>query len=493
MFLFKIKNPFKNIYCISLADSTKRRKHIVEELDQYNIKNYEFVDAVNQDNVMVENAYSQGTVKLFPPCFRCGKNECDCDNNVLIPTQVATFFSHMKVWKSIAEQPNDLYLVIEDDIKFNDYYKSIKYFVHWKIHRLFSKNKKNPFLLRLGWAYNHEHIKQNIKFEKGLVKMSNPMYAINPEMAKKLLEHFKQIDTTVDIYLHKNIAKQYNNYTLFPPLAYELSWSKGAMESLVRPRAKRIEHLEKMKDENAKKELKKYDEHIDRAINRKLLAIGHPRTGSGYTSALLKAYGLDIGHEKMGEDGIVSWMFTVYDLHNPFFLNKYAKSRYYVSFENIIMFVRDPLTAIPSIMRENSSSKVSYDFRVKHILRETNIDLKQFDNDLERAIETYYLWSKMAIENNNPHLMIRVEYDDAVLFDFLNQRGIKVSKNLEKIPEKNVNKDKPYKGKIVDKPFIAEKDWLDLDIELKSKVNELCSLLNYESIFDSDLNKLKRV
>jgi len=492
MFLSKIKNPFKSIYCISLANSTKRRKHIIEELDQYNIKNYEFINAVNQNNVMVENAYSQGTVKLFPPCFRCGKKECDCENNVLIPTQVATFFSHMEAWGEISKQENDLYLIIEDDIKFNDYYRSIKYLLHWKIHRLFSKNKKNPFLLRMGWAHNQDHTKQNIKFEKGLVKMSNPMYAINPEMAKKLLKYFKQIDTTVDIYLHKNIATQFDNYTVFPPLAYELSWSTGDMESLIRPRSKRLAYLENKKDEMAKKELKEYDEHIDRAIHRKLLAIGHPRTGSGYTSALLKAYGIDAGHEKMGEDGIVSWMFTVYDLNNPFALNKYAKSRYYTSFDNIIMFTRDPLTAIPSIIRENNAAETSYEFRRKHILKETNIDLNKFENDLEKAIENYYLWSKMAIEKNKPSLIVRVEYDDEVLFNFLKKQEIEVNKNLEMMPEKNINANKAYKGKTVEKPLVSEENWLNLDKKLKLQLNELCSLLNYTPLFNTNLTKLNR-
>ena len=37
-------------------------------------------------------------------------------------------------------------------------------------------------------------------------------------------------------------------------------------------------------------ELEQYTTHIDRTLNRKLLVVGHPRTGSAYTSELLKAY-----------------------------------------------------------------------------------------------------------------------------------------------------------------------------------------------------------
>ncbi len=492
MLISKIKFPFLKTYCISLADSDNRRKHIIKELSRHNIKKFQFIDAIDKNNEIVENAYRNSVVALFPPCFRCGKAICNCDNNVLIPTQVATFFSHMKTWEKIAEQENGLYLIIEDDIKFNPYYKYLKYLINWKINSLFSKYLEKPFLLRLGWAHNEEHTLQKIIFKQNNVKMSNPMYAINPAMAKKLLENFQQIDTTVDIYIHKNIGTKYNNFTLYPPLAYELSWSTGDMESLIRPRTKRIEYLKNGKNEAATKELEKYDEHIDKAINRNLLAIGHPRTGSGYTSAILKAYGLDIGHERMGKDGIVSWMFTVYDLNNPFYLNKYAKSRYYASFENIIMFARDPFTAIPSIMRENSAAETSFEFRRKHILRETNINLIQFDNDLERAIENYYLWSKMAIENNKPSLIVRVEYDDEILFDFLTQQGLNVIKNPGKMPDKNINSNKAYKGKIIEKPLVSNSDWLNLNIKLKLKLNDICILLNYEAMFDSDLIKLKR-
>ncbi len=492
MFISKIKFPFAKTYCISLSNSTNRRKHIIKELSKHNIKNLQLIDAIDKDNGIVENAYSSGTVVLFPPCFRCGNTKCECDNNVLIPTQVATFFSHMQVWEEVAKQENGLYLIIEDDIKFNPYYKYLKYLIHGKISSLFSKYSEKPFLLRLGWAHNEEHTFQKIIFRQNNVKMSNPMYAVNPIMAKKLLENFKQIDTTVDIYLHKNIGIKYNNFTLYPPLAYELSWSTGDMESLIRPRTQRIAYLENQNNDTAKEELKKYDEHIDRAVNKNLLAVGHPRTGSGYTSALLKAYGLDIGHEEMGKDGIASWMFTVYDLHNPFYLNKYAKSRYFASFENIIMFARDPFTAIPSIMRENSAAEASYEFRRKHILRETNIDLSQIDNDLEKAIENYYLWSKIAIDKNKPALIVRVEYDDDILFDFLHKKGFELSMNKEEMPRKDINSNKAYKGKIIEKPLVGKEDWLNLNEEMKQKVNELCKFLGYEPLFTDELTEINR-
>ena len=484
--------PFNFVYCVSLSNSVARRKHIEEELNKHNINNYEFVDATGKNDHVVEEAYQNGMVKLFPSCFRCGRNVCECDNNVLIPTQVATFFSHMRGWEIIAKKTAGFFLIIEDDIKFNWYYRLLRPFVYIRINRYAKKCLGKPLLIRLAWAHNEEHKLQKIKFVADLVKMSNPMYAINPEMARALLDEFKIIDTTVDVYAHKQIAPKYTNLTLLPPLAHELSYSFGAVESLVRPRSKRIKELEKQTDGSTKEELDGYDLHVDKAVTRKLLAIGHPRTGSGYLSQLLNSYGLNIDHEKMGDDGIVSWMFSVYDLNNPFSLNMYAVSKYYVSFEHTIMFARDPLTAIPSIMRENRSSDVSFEFRAKHILKNFQVDIREINNEFEQAIETYYLWSKLAIEINKPSLFVRVEQDEDVLLEFLKKNNFDVSIECEKKPGKDVNANKLYKGKAVNKPQLQYDDWLQLDDVWKKKVNELCAILNYKPIFDDSLSVINR-
>lgn len=39
-----------------------------------------------------------------------------------------------------------------------------------------------------------------------------------------------------------------------------------------------------------------------------LLITGHPRSGTGYMAALCQACGYDVGHERMGADGISSWL-----------------------------------------------------------------------------------------------------------------------------------------------------------------------------------------
>ena len=39
-----------------------------------------------------------------------------------------------------------------------------------------------------------------------------------------------------------------------------------------------------------------------------ILGLGHPRTGTGYTSALCRLWGLSIGHERLENDGRIGNM-----------------------------------------------------------------------------------------------------------------------------------------------------------------------------------------
>jgi GR25 family glycosyltransferase involved in LPS biosynthesis len=491
MILKKYTFPFTYAYCISLVHSVNRRQWIEGEFKKNKITDYEFIDAVNKDDQIVEDAYKYGLVKLFPPCFRCGKDVCNCDNNVLIKTQVATFLSHMQVWETIEKKKSGMYLIIEDDIKFNKYYRVMRLFFHKKINEFLYRRDNKPLLLRLAWANNEEHKLQKFKIIDGLVRMSNPMYSINPEMAKALLKDFRTINTTVDIYLHRDVGKKYDNYTVMPPLAYDLSYSHGAVESLIRPRSKRIEELLKRNDICSKEELSRYDNHVDKAIRRKLLIIGClPHAGSSYISTLLNTFGLDVDHEKMGADGIVSWMFAVHDLNNPYYFDKHAQARYFVSFENTIMFVHDPFTAIPIIMRENITSDVLNEFIEKHILKNYRVSINAIENKLERAIETYYLWSKLAIRNNKPDLIVRVEKDEDVLLEYLKNHNIKVGKG--NLSEKDIIKNPKLRKESIDEPLEVCGDWLELDSALKIRLNELCVMLKYSPIFNDSLSVVNR-
>lgn len=484
--------PFLDVYTLSLPRSAERRRHIATEFAAHGIERYQLVDAVDSDDPRVDTLYYQGKVRRYPPCFRCGQVECDCDNNVMIPAQVATFLTHRKVWAQIASRSDGLYLITEDDLKFNGHYTQAVSFLEATLQAEGLLQDAGPLLLRLGWALDDEHTAGPFKLLPDKIRMSNPAYAINPAMARELIRHSDRIDHTVDVFVHIDVASRWRNYTLFPPLAHELSYSKGEMSSLIRPRGKRLERLQDSDEAEHREELSGYEQHVDRAIRRRLLCIGHPRTGSGYVSALLKAYGIDAGHERMGEDGIVSWMFTVYDWHNPFWLNPYAKSRYTCDFEHVIMHVRDPWTAVPSIMRENAHAALSLDFRARHIRLRYGTDIAAIPSEFEKAVAGYCLWSRLALENNHPELVLRIEEDEKRLRDYLASIGFAMPSGALRLPSKDINSDKAYQGQRPAKPELDAMAWLGLDSHWKQALNSLCEQLGYPPIYSEDLQRLLR-
>ena len=488
-------HSFDKVLCLSLIFSENRRAHIRSLLATHEIENVSFFDAVPASDPLVNEHYQKGLVKSFPDCFRCGKLECgrdDC-NNTLIPAQVATFLSYLKLWRYISRKKLGAVLIIEDDIKLTataeHTCKSIinNDFLHQS--ELFTNE---PRLLRFGWGFCEDHQSQQAFSFASTIKMANPAHAINSEMAKFLIRKFKSIDTTVDIYQHRNCATEQNSSTAYPPIFYEMSWSTGEVDSLIHPKNVRLKYLEKenMSESAEYHEAKQgIQRHRQHTLHRKILAAGHPRCGSSYSSALLKAYGLDVSHEFMGVDGISSWMFAVYDDENPYALNKLASTRYFTHFDVQVQPVRDPRTAIPSIVTENKYSTESFEFRRQHIKIAFGVDISDFDREIEKAVASLVYWAKI-IAKQKPDLVFRIEDQAEDLFAFCQQQGLsnRLWDSIE-LPKKTINRGKPYKGTVHVNPTYSKIEYSRISGELFDQLNDYCELYGYK-LFDAALNGL---
>ncbi|NEO35141.1 MAG: hypothetical protein F6J90_01995 [Moorea sp. SIOASIH] len=139
-------------------------------------------------------------------------------------------------------------------------------------------------------------------------------------------------------------------------------------------------------------------------VKEKLFLItGHPRCGSGFMSNLFRQLGFDIGHEKLGQDGVSSWLMAVKDLNAPWGDNS---SSYYVKFNYLILYVRNPQDALPSILLENEVER-SLNFRRNYILRQLDFDINQFSHPLDKAI-AYFLGLNKIIELQKPDQVVKV-------------------------------------------------------------------------------------
>lgn len=114
-----------------------------------------------------------------------------------------------------------------------------------------------------------------------------------------------------------------------------------------------------------------------------ILITGHPRSGTAYMSALFSANGIDVGHEKMGRDGISTWMACVaepiegYPVECPDVSN--------VAFDKVIYVLRDPIQAISSIAFTEGATD---DFRAQYVTC--------YGSFLERAVLSYVGWIRLA-------------------------------------------------------------------------------------------------
>lgn len=174
-------------------------------------------------------------------------------------------------------------------------------------------------------------------------------------------------------------------------------------------RAKMIEnYLNVLKTIKEKNTVKQREEDKQ----SKILVVGHPRTGTGYTAKLLKSWGLDIGHEKMGENGISAWQLAVQHEKNPVYLNVNYEQ---FDWSSVIYCVRDPKFSIPSIVYTENNKKESLEYRQKYG------SFPIHTNPIINAIRSIVAWDKL-IKKIKVDCTYRIEDQDQLLFKFISSK-----------------------------------------------------------------------
>lgn len=143
----------------------------------------------------------------------------------------------------------------------------------------------------------------------------------------------------------------------------------------------------------------------------KLALIGHPRCGSKSLAKYLTKTGLQIGHERLNNDGICSWWLTARrNPDNKGFLYQTKDVKANVIPDLVCHFIRNPIDAIPSILIENEFNQRdnnSFRYRREVIKRHFGIDMAEHEA-LPAAALSYVYWNKLA-EQAVPDLLIKVE------------------------------------------------------------------------------------
>jgi hypothetical protein len=157
----------------------------------------------------------------------------------------------------------------------------------------------------------------------------------------------------------------------------------------------------------------------ERGVHLRVLVTGCGRSGTRYTTFVLRRHGLDVGHERLGRDGVASWSLAVDADHVP-----WGPSRQAVSFDVILHQTRHPLKVVCSAM---SFKDQSWRFICEHIPCSLEDPLPL------RAAAYWYYWNAAA--ERRADLTFRVENVRGALGEICERLGVEADPSvLDHVP-----------------------------------------------------------
>ena len=155
-----------------------------------------------------------------------------------------------------------------------------------------------------------------------------------------------------------------------------------------------------------------------------IVGLGHPRCGTGFVASLLQQNGLDVRHEAIGADGVISWMQVARRAAGPWgdTLAEYSADT------KVFLVARSPLAALNSVATENQQTR-SIGFRSQLIWDRRGVDLFVWHNQTAgEGVYDWFGWAVMSMAywydiclEDNPGIIFRIEHaeDDALLSEFV--------------------------------------------------------------------------
>lgn len=155
-------------------------------------------------------------------------------------------------------------------------------------------------------------------------------------------------------------------------------------------------------------------------ICKKILITGCARSGTKYSSVLLRKIGIEVFHEiKMGNDGISSWLFGVKNKQTP-----WGPPTNAFEFENIVHLTRNPLCAIPSITTLN---KESWEYIAN------NTPISNSEPIILRAAKYWLYWNEIIEQKANLRIKIENMPQDVKVISEKINKSVDLSK-IDQVP-----------------------------------------------------------
>jgi glycosyl transferase family 25 len=210
---------FPKTYVINMDKDTERLRKVIKQLDDYDISNYERIQGVNGKE-LTESELESGTTNFC-------KEYC-------IKSSIGCAMSHIKVYKKIIDNNDSMALILEDDVVFEDNFKSrvieklkdvpddfdIVYLGCNQCNNT-GEIKSIPDIYSLTFKSKYKNINESIFVPR--MSFALHAYIVSNNGAKKLLEMFKDgIYAHIDLQIQNERTKYgLNVYVTRPLLAYQ--------------------------------------------------------------------------------------------------------------------------------------------------------------------------------------------------------------------------------------------------------------------------------
>lgn len=203
-----------------------------------------------------------------------------------------------------------------------------------------------------------------------------------------------------------------------------------------------------------------------------IYGLGHPRCGTGFTASLLNLNGIDVGHERIQNEGIISWEIASLRSNLPWGdgVTEFSPD------SKIFLVARSPLAALNSVVIECLQTR-SIGFRASVIYEQTGVEIfAQSEQRTPEIQHDFMTWSVLSLIHwyeicfsRNPEMIFRVDQvkDDFALSDYLGRTITRDGKQVHR-------NHKPFElnGYPVG-------DLADQGIERLTKFRNLCEKLGY--------------
>lgn len=200
---------------------------------------------------------------------------------------------------------------------------------------------------------------------------------------------------------------------------------------------------------------------VTRKKEKTLLVVGCARSGTAYIAEVLKTSGINVGHERMDQDGVSSWALAA----NPPFKKRRVDPRKY-HFAHTFHQVRHPLKTISSVYFEQDRHSWNY-------IMDFVPEIKLQDSHLVKCAKYWYYWNLMA--EKMAEWTYRVEDIDKVWDEFGTRIGKGLSPNALEHTQKTVNKRESKKY-----DFTWEDLSSELDPDLLENIKKLARRYGYD-------------